>query len=102
MHEGAIHPMQLEAIYDNGKLEFCRPVRFAHGRFLVRVEVPEAELVESKAAKGEQQLGTYARSWFRRLEAIRAEVTTTPEIELQQVSDEQFERLRMIEMREEH
>ncbi len=94
--------MQLEAIYDDGKLEFCRPVRFAHGRFLVRVEVPEAELMESPTAEGEGPLGTYARSWLRRLEAIRAEVTATPEIELQQVSDEQLDRLRMIEMREEH
>jgi hypothetical protein len=94
--------MQLEAIYDDGKLEFCRPVRFAHGRFPVRVEVPEAELVEPKAPEGEEQLGTYARSWLHRLEAIRAEGTTTQGIELQQVSDEQLERLRMIAMREEH
>jgi hypothetical protein len=42
------------------------------------------------------------RRWLRRLESIRAEVMTTPAAELQQVSDEQLERLRMIAMREEH
>jgi hypothetical protein len=94
--------MQLEAIYDDGKLEFCRPVRFAHGRFPVRVEVPETELIEFTTAEGEEPLGIYARGWLHRLESIRAEVMTTQGIELQQVSDEQLERLRMIEMREEH
>jgi hypothetical protein len=91
--------MQLEAIYDDGKLEPCRPARFAHGRFPLRVEVPEAELIESTTAEGEEPLGAYARSWLHRLESIRAEVMATPGAELQQVSDEQLERLHAIKMR---
>ena len=59
--------MQLEAIYDDGKLEFCRPVRFAEGRFPVRVEVPAQELVEPMIKGGEEPLSAYASDWLCRL-----------------------------------
>ena len=91
--------MQLQAIDDDGKLELCRPVRFAHGRLPVRVEVPEAELIESTTAEGEEPLGAYVRGWLHRLETIRAEAMTTRRTELQQISDEQLERLHAIKMR---
>jgi hypothetical protein len=93
--------MQLDAIYDDGKLEFSRPVRFAHRRFLVRVDVPELELIEPKTGEVFDPLSAYASSWLRRLESIRAEVMTTPETELPAVSEEQLERLRAIDTREE-
>jgi hypothetical protein len=93
--------MQLEAIYHDGKLEFCRPVRFVHSRFVVRVDVPENELIEPTIRGGEEPLGAYASGWLLRLKAIRAAVMATPGVELQPVSDEQVERLRAIEMRQE-
>jgi hypothetical protein len=99
MREGARHPMQLEAIYDDGKLEFCRPVRFTHGRLLVRVEVPEQGLVEPMIKGGKEPLSAYASDWLCRVESIRTEVLTTPEAELLPITDEQLERLHAIKMR---
>ena len=88
--------MQLDAIYDDGRLEFAQPVRFAHGRFRVRVEVPSHELI----GDGNEPLARYASRWLRRLEAIQKEVMELPEEELPSVSDRQLERLRAIKLRE--
>ena len=37
--------MQVEAIYNRGKLEFLQPMRFRHDSFVVTVEVPEQEIL---------------------------------------------------------
>ncbi len=37
--------MQIEAIYDRGKLEFIPPVNLKRGRIRVRVEIPEHEIL---------------------------------------------------------
>jgi len=37
--------MQLEAIYDNGKLIFDGNFDFVHDRFRVKIELPDAEVV---------------------------------------------------------
>ncbi len=39
--------MQVEAIYDHGKLEFSRPSRLRHQRIKVVVEVPDMEIDDS-------------------------------------------------------
>ena len=36
--------MQVEAIYDHGKLEFLRPIQLRHQRIRVVVEVPDTEV----------------------------------------------------------
>lgn len=36
--------MQVEAIYNQGKLEFLKPFRFIHQRFPVKVEIPAQAL----------------------------------------------------------
>lgn len=36
--------MQLEAIYNQGKLEFFEPIKFIHQQFRIRVEIPEQEI----------------------------------------------------------
>ena len=38
--------MQLEAIYDNGRLEFVPPIRLRHSRVRVIVQVPDTELMD--------------------------------------------------------
>lgn len=40
--------MRLEAIYDNGKLEFQDKVHFVHNKFPVAVTVADAEIVTSQ------------------------------------------------------
>ncbi len=43
--------MQVEAIYDKGKLEFLSPVRFARDRFSVLVELPDDEIIPEERPK---------------------------------------------------
>lgn len=38
--------MLIEAVYDNGRLLFDKKYSFAHNRFKIKVDVPEAELVD--------------------------------------------------------
>lgn len=38
--------MQIEAIYDQGRLEFQTSVKLKHQRFRVRVEIPDQEIAE--------------------------------------------------------
>lgn len=40
--------MRLEAIYNQGKLEFNPPLQFRHSRFAVKVDVPEQEITDPK------------------------------------------------------
>ncbi len=93
--------MQFEAIYDDGRLDFCRPVRFVHRRFLVRVDVPELELIEPTTEPVAEVLSAYASRWLRQLESIRTEVMATPDSELPAVNAKQLDRMRASEMREE-
>jgi len=92
--------MQLDAIYDDGRLEFSSPVRFAHRRFRVRVDVPAEELIGTAPTTEERVLTAHASQWLRRLDAIRREVIEVPEGALPAPSDEQLERVRAIELRE--
>lgn len=41
--------MQVEAIYDHGKLEFVSPLKLKHERFRVMVTVPDHELDQAPA-----------------------------------------------------
>ncbi len=92
--------MQLEAIYNQGRLEFIHPVRFAHNHFRVQVDVPEQEIIGPASKAPEAPLSEYAAQWLARLETIKQEVLQTPEDHLPIVSEKQLERLRAIEMRE--
>ena len=40
--------MQVEAIYDQGKLEFLKPVRFVHQRFPVRVDIAPYDMAQTE------------------------------------------------------
>ncbi len=110
--------MQIQATYEDGRLEFDRPVQFTRRRFRVRVEVPDQELVDPKgdipiaatsdpepatqaemAASGES-LPAEASRWLSRLEAFRAEAIADQRGAPGTLSDEQLERLDAFEMRE--
>lgn len=41
--------MHIEAIYDQGRLEFQRPVTLKHQRLRVRVEIPDQEIIDAQA-----------------------------------------------------
>ena len=83
--------MQIQATYEDGRLEFDRPVQFARRRFGVRVEVPDQELVQpiasnpiaaasdpapatqAEMAASGASLPAEASRWLTRLETLRAE-----------------------------
>jgi len=45
--------MLVEAIYDNGRVIFPMPYRFAHNRFTIKIDLPDIEVVdEGMASQG--------------------------------------------------
>lgn len=46
--------MLVDATYDNGKIILHRPLRFAHQRFSVKVELPEDEIVDKDQTQAQQ------------------------------------------------
>lgn len=39
--------MQLEALYNQGKLEFFAPIKFINPQFRIQVEIPDQEIVQT-------------------------------------------------------
>jgi hypothetical protein len=48
--------MLVEAIYDNGRLLFPKQYHFIHDRFCIKVDLPDAEIVEKNVATRTQEL----------------------------------------------
>ena len=110
--------MQIQATYEDGRLEFDRPVQFARRRFRVRVEVPDQELVQSNAssqtaaasdpapatqaemAAPAPSLPAEANRWLTRLETLRAEAIASQHEQTETLSEKQLERLDAFAMRE--
>ena len=110
--------MRIQATYDDGRLEFDRPVQFARRRFIVRVEVPDQELVlpdasnqtagtsdTEPATKAEMaascaSLPADANRWLTRLEALRGEAIVGQRERPGTLSDAQLERLDAFATRE--
>lgn len=92
--------MQIDAIYDNGRLKFARPVRFARNRFRVRVEIPEQEIIEPNERAVEAELSVFGDEWLTRLEAIKQEVLRIAEEDLPELTEKQQERMRAFALRE--
>ncbi|MCK5535285.1 MAG: hypothetical protein KAH84_04895 [Thiomargarita sp.] len=57
--------MQINAIYDNGSLQFKYPIQFKHARFSVKIEIPDHELVINKQEQSEIQSLTANRQTIR-------------------------------------
>ena len=110
--------MQIQATYEDGRLEFDRPVQFARRRFIVLVEVPDQELVQPIAANpiaaesdpehatqaemagSDASMPAEASRWLTRLETLRAEAIADQRVRPGTLSDEQSERLDAFDMRE--
>ena len=110
--------MLIQATYDDGRLEFDRPVQFARRRFIVRVEVPDQELVQPDAsnqtvltsdpqfdrqtavAAAGASLPAEANRWLTRLETLRVEAIPGQRGQPGTLSDAQLERLDAFATRE--
>jgi len=92
--------MQIEAVYDNGKLEFLEPVQFKQDRVRVVVTVPDEEIVSAAVRyKLPQEAIEMAEKMRRKLDEIR-NAPLPPDDELPPVSDKFSERMEAFSMRE--
>lgn len=98
--------MQLEAIYNQGQLEFKQPIEFRHDRFAVIVDVAEQEIKTTEAS--EPSVPTYdlppevieaAEQTRKRLDDIMNEPLPQDD-ELQPLSTKTLERIKAFELRE--
>ncbi len=64
--------MEIEAIYDHGRLELPEGIRLRHQRFKVRLEIPNEELAVDQEAGGEAAARNQARGQGAFLEEMRA------------------------------
>jgi hypothetical protein len=51
--------MLVEAVYDNGHVLFNPPIRFAHTRFALKVDLPDFEIVDSNSSALSDEDRTY-------------------------------------------
>lgn len=97
--------MEIEAIYDRGKLEFISPVKLKRERLRVMVEVPDEEIEKGSTPESEpldlpEELKKQARETLDRLAEIRNS-PLPPEDELPDLTSKQEERIQAFALREE-
>ncbi len=93
--------MQVEALYDHGRLEFTRPLQLRHERLWLLVEVPDAELVSSMPVTYNlpPEVLAQAQAMRNRLDAIR-QAPLPPDDELPELTEKQRERIAAFALRE--
>lgn len=89
--------MQVEAIYDHGRLSFVSPVKLRHQRLPVVVEIPESEIDDQPVV--EEQLDPEVTALVARLDAIR-NAPLPPDADLPPVTPKQIERYEAFLLRE--
>lgn len=97
--------MQVEAIYENGKLEFVQPLRLKHERVRLLVTVPDHEVDEVQV----QDLNVFnlpaevverAQATLAHMEAIKNAPIPADEA-LPELTEKQLERLEVFALRDE-
>ena len=106
--------MQIEALYQQGRVEFLKPIQLKRDRFKMIVELPDDEVMEpppgidavpSGATLApsalDRLLGEYPDDpWLRRMKAIEAEVLAMPEEHLPALTPKQQAYLEAFALRE--
>ena len=97
--------MEVEAIYENGKLEFVQPLRLKHARVRLVVTVPDHE-VDAVQASDLNLLNLpadvveRAKAMLARMEAIKNAPVPADE-ELPELTEKQLERIAASALRDE-
>lgn len=97
--------MQVEAIYNSGKLEFVQPLQLRHQRFRVVVTVPdhEVDLPEPQDARPSSlpaDLVERAKANLARMEAIKNAPLAAAE-EIPELTEKQLDRIEAAALRDE-
>lgn len=91
--------MQVEAIYDHGRLEFIRPMQLKHERLNLIVEVPDDEIVNvTNPYNLPQEVLDQAKEMLAKLEAIR-NMPLPPDDELPELTPKQLQHIEAFELR---
>ena len=92
--------MEIEAVYEHGKLEFLEPVQFKHDRVRLLVTVADEEIDSVRTLYNlPQEVVEMAEKMRGRLDEIR-NAPLPPDDELPPVSDKFSERMEAFSMRE--
>lgn len=92
--------MELEAVYEGGKLEFSMPVKFKQNRVYMMVNVPDESIEDAGYLYDlPKEVVEEADRMRARLDAIR-NAPLPPDDELPPVSDKSMERMRAFALRE--
>lgn len=92
--------MQVEAIYDQGRLEFARPLKLKHQRIRLIVDIADDEIVDaSNPYELEPEILAAAAQMRSRLDAIRL-AQLRPDAELPELTPKQLERIEAFALRE--
>jgi len=90
--------MQLEAIYEQGRLKFLKPVRFKSDRIYLKVEVPDSEISSHRLQDIPKDLHEQAKSLLDRLATIR-NAPFPAEAQVLAPTHRQLERIEAFELR---
>lgn len=92
--------MQIEAIYDQGRLEFAYPLMFKHQRTRLLVEVADDEIVNSPNTYDlPTEVISAAVQMRSRLDATRLAMLR-PDAELPELTPKQLDRIEAFALRE--
>ncbi len=91
--------MQVEAIYNQGRIEFVQPLRLKHDHVRLVVTVPDEEIEpEANTYNLPPELLARAQAMLEKYEAIR-NAPLPPDEELPEISAKQLERIAAFELR---
>ena len=91
--------MQVEAIYDQGRLEFVQPMLLKHDRLRLVVEVPDDEIVNpANPYNLPPEVLALAQAMVDKFEAIRNAPLPSDD-ELPALTPKQLERIEAVELR---
>lgn len=93
--------MNIEAIYDHGKLSFVTPIRLKHGKVRVIVTVPDDEVeVQDDAYTLPPEVLAMAKAMEEKLDRIR-NATPHADEDLPPLTQKQLDRIEAFALREE-
>jgi predicted DNA-binding antitoxin AbrB/MazE fold protein len=92
--------MQVEAIYENGKLEFKQPLHLKNKKITVMVTLPDEAIEKNAAYNLPPEVIERARALLQRMEAIK-NAPLPPDDELPELTEKQLERIEAFALRDE-
>lgn len=91
--------MQVEAIYDHGKLEFAQPLQLKHAKLRLIVTVPDEEIISTdKPYNLPPELFERAKAMLAKMDAIRNAPLPSDD-DLPELTEKQLNNIEAFELR---